>query len=185
MSFQHTALARAATSDDLVLLSQAAGTIGSPDPIVALRHMDCDPPAVVALADQVEHSAARLRDASGEYRAGVGEISGGWSGEAHDAFAASAAELGSRYADTLEKTEQTAKAGRDVAANLDSLATGTAADAMSIAASVGEQCRQVLSGEREPQAVEAVNEACREIVKRVQSSVASVGELAATLSAIG
>ncbi|EHR60204.1 WXG100 family type VII secretion target [Saccharomonospora cyanea] len=181
MGFRHPALGGATTSSELGLLAKAADTLGSPNPIQALRHVDCDPPAVAELAARLAESAEVLEDASADLGTALGEIGTGWSGAGHEAFAESAAAVQHRYKETTARTHDGAQGGAEVASTLDSLA-GTVADrALSVAGGAAEASRRVLAGESGDSA-EVVNEACRTIVLTVQDAVRSIGDLAGKLA---
>lgn len=181
MGFRHPALEGAATSSELGLLAKAADTLGSPNPIQALQHVDCDPPAVAGQAARLTESAEVLEDASAGLGTALGEISSGWSGGGYEAFAESAAAVQHQYKETTARTRDGAQAGTEVASTLDSLA-GTVADkALSVAGDAAEASRQVLAGESGKSA-EVVNEACRAIVLTVQDAVRSIGDLAGKLA---
>ena len=106
MGFQHPGLDRAANSGEVVLLAEAAAAIGAPDPVQALQHADCDPPAVVAQAESLAQSAKALAEASHAFDAGFTEISRGWEGESYDRFSDQASRTPRSYYDTATRTHE-------------------------------------------------------------------------------
>jgi uncharacterized protein YukE len=179
MSFMHPELQAAA--EQLQTLQAAGQQVGAPDPVLALRHMDCAPPAVAKLATAVGAGAPPLSDAAETFQEGVVTAEQGWEGPAAEAFARKAEAMNRFYGDTRVQVEHTTAAGRQIADGLDALARSTAAQAIAIAQDAEEASLLVLSGLRQPAIVETVNNACTDVVRVVQQHVAEIPSLGAGL----
>jgi uncharacterized protein YukE len=178
MSFQHPALAQAADSGEVRLLSQAANTLGAPDPLQAMQFVDCDPAGVTKQVAQLDRATQQLTDAAERFSSVIARIDAGWSGgDGHAAFTEAAADLTKGYAATAHRTQEGVDLGKEVASTLDSVATTVGHQATAIADGAIEASQRVLAGEQDA-AAEEVNKACRDILLVVQENLRIVGELA-------
>lgn len=176
MPFQHPALEDAV--DGLVKLSAAAGVIGSPDPIEALRHIDCDPETITRITQNVARAIRPYREASYEFTEGLEVATREWEGEAKGQFLAKAGAIHRAHLNAENATRDLSFAGAKIAPHLDSLAKATASQSVAIAAQAEPACDRVLSGDFDDEAIEAVNNACVAVVKTVQAAVAEIPQAA-------
>jgi hypothetical protein len=174
--FEHPALTSAASA--LATLRAAAGRIGAPDPVAALRHIDCSPSAIRTSASAVDTGALALTSASTEFRGGVdaAETAGGT-----ESFGTWADTVDGQYGAAARAAAATAALGARIADHLDSLARSVSAEVSSIAAGVDPSVAAVLTGDRSAEVVSAVSTACTAVVRAVQSRIASLSSLAAEL----
>jgi uncharacterized protein YukE len=177
-SFHHAGLAAAAPR--LQRLQQAGAAIGSPDPIAALRHIDCSPPDIDTLAKHVGDGANQIDTAHGDYSKGRTTALTGWTGRAADDFAQRTAKTDARYGTTHDDTESIHSGGLNVAAGLDGLANTAADQATQIAQQNDQACSVVLAGPAArgyPEAAVTVNQACLDVVNVVSAQIAKIPDL--------
>lgn len=182
MAFEHPGLAAAADSDEVLLLSVAAGKIGAPDPIQSLMEIDCDPPRIVEGAQHVDDGATLFEEnALSTYDTGVELALSNWRGEAAEAWEADARRVRLSYVRGIDRTETTAEIGRKIASELDSLATTAANQTRTIAAGAYESSEKVVSGTADPEDFEVVDAACAAVVETVQRLVGMIPDLGTPL----
>ena len=177
--FQHPAVNAAA--ERLVTLKAAGSVIGAPDPVAALQHMDCNPPAIRASAAGAGTGHGSLENAHGAFREGVERAETGWDGDAADAFCERADTIDRQYAASVDAAARIAEVGERIADHLDALASETASEAITVAREADPAAALVLSGDRSPEAVTAVNNACTAVVRSVMAHVAAIPEAGADL----
>lgn len=125
--FRHGALHRAALSDEMVRLSEAATRLGAgPDPIEELDTLDCMPTEVHVLADNVLGPAKVIHEVGDDFERTRARLLRKWHGAAADAFAASSLDLLGAYISSRRRTRQTGQAGKDIADGLDDVANSAA-----------------------------------------------------------
>ncbi|WP_409184394.1 hypothetical protein F9C11_08860 [Amycolatopsis sp. VS8301801F10] len=181
MPFLHPALDNAAAG--LASLSAAAAVVGAPDPVTALRQIDCSPQAIRESARTLSSGRDVLVMARLEFERGAHSAERKWGGEPAARFRSSADELDAHYRQAAEAAARTASVGLDLAELLDRLADQTAAQVMLIAEGVTPAAVALLAGDRA--AEPAVREACRTIAEAVERGVATIGEATTFLDAFG
>ncbi|MCR6481249.1 hypothetical protein M8542_00300 [Amycolatopsis sp. OK19-0408] len=174
--FEHPALTSAASS--LASLREAAGRIGAPDPVAALRHLDCSPAAIRASASAVDAGALGVTSAQAEFRGGVERAETGGSAETFGTWADT---VDGQYAAAARAAAATAALGARLAAELDELAVSASAEVCELAAAASPSTAAVLSGDRSAEVVSAVSTACASVVRVIQRRVSSLSALAAEL----
>jgi hypothetical protein len=174
--FEHPALTSAAVR--LVSLRAAAGRIGAPDPVAALRHLDCAPSAIRTSAAVVDAGSAVVTTASSEFRTGVDLAETGSSAET---FATWADTVDGQYAEAARAAAATAALGSRIADHLDALALSTSAEVSAIADAAEVAASAVLSDDRSAEVVSTVSGACASVVRTVREKVASLSALATEL----
>jgi hypothetical protein len=170
--FEHPALTAAAVR--LASLRAAAGRIGAPDPVAALRHLDCSPSSINASASAVDAGALLVTSASAEFRSGVERAVAGGSAETF-------ATVDSQYAAAVRAAAETAALGARIASELDALATSAASEVSTLADSASTSVAAVLAGDRSAEVVSTVSVTCTSVVRVVSAKVASLSSLAAEL----
>ncbi|MFE3172168.1 hypothetical protein ACFXPA_15235 [Amycolatopsis sp. NPDC059090] len=181
MPFLHPALDNAAAG--LASLGAAAAVIGAPDPIAALRQIDCSPQTIRESARTLSGGRDVLVMARLEFERGAHSAERKWGGEPAAQFRGSADELDAHYRQAAEAAARTASVGLDLADLLDRLADQTAARVMLIAEGVSPAAVALLAGDRS--AEPAVREACGTIAEAVARGVATIGEATTFLDAFG
>jgi hypothetical protein len=174
--FEHPALTSAASA--LATLRAAAGRIGAPDPVAALRHIDCSPSAIRTSASAVDTGALALTSASTEFRGGIDAAETAGSTESFGAWADT---VDGQYGAAARAAAATAALGARIADHLDSLARSVSAEVSSIAAGVDPSVAAVLTGDRSAEVVSAVSSACTAVVRIVSAKIASLSSLVAEL----
>ncbi|MFJ7211528.1 hypothetical protein [Amycolatopsis sp. NPDC098790] len=174
--FEHPALTAAASS--LASLRAAAGRIGAPDPVAALRHLDCSPPSISASASAVDSGALLVTSASAEFRAGVEHAETGGSAETFGIWADT---VDGQYAAAARAAAATAALGARIAAELDTVAVSTSTQVCELAAAASASVSAVLAGDRSAEVVSTVSSACTAVVRTVFAQIASLSLLAAEL----
>ena len=174
--FEHPALTSAASA--LAELRAAAGRIGAPDPVAALRHLDCSPPSINASASAVDAGASLVTSASTEFRTGVEQAETGGSAETFGIWADT---VDGQYGAAARAAASTAALGARIASELDTLAVSTAAQVRELAASASASVAAVLAGDRSAEVVSTVSSTCTAVVRTVFAQVASLSSLVAEL----
>ncbi|MEV4142912.1 hypothetical protein AB0J40_04545 [Amycolatopsis sp. NPDC049691] len=174
--FEHPALTSAAAS--LASLRAAAGRIGAPDPVAALRHLDCSPASISASATTVDAGALLVTSASAEFREGVEHAETGGSAETFGIWADT---VDGQYAAAAQAAAATAALGARIASELDTLAVSTAAQVCELASAAAASVTAVLAGDRSAEVVSTVSSTCTSVVRTVLAQVASLSSLAAEL----
>ncbi|MER5268868.1 hypothetical protein ABTZ99_42925 [Actinosynnema sp. NPDC002837] len=184
----HPALQKA--MDGCTRLAQAAGTVGSPDPIAAIRQIDYDPQAVQAYVDQLRAAAGDLDKAIAQQEDAIAEHEAGSEGSASDSARAEMAKELDALVDERKRLEELIKEVDRISARMDQLA-GTAADqVLAIAAHADPAVSMVLDGSwlddatgEGAQAEEIVHTAVADVIKVCQSVQDQVATLRAELNA--
>ncbi|RSM43403.1 hypothetical protein DMA12_19325 [Amycolatopsis balhimycina DSM 5908] len=174
--FEHPALTTAASR--LSALRAAAGRLGVPDPVAALRHLDCSPASIRTSASAVDTGALAVTSAQAEFRAGVDRAENGGSTETFGTWADT---VDGQYVAAARAAASTAAVGVRIAERLDELASSVSAEVSLIAASAGSSVAAVLAGDRSAEAVSEVSAACTAVIRAVSAKVATLSSLAAEL----
>lgn len=174
--FEHPALTSAAAA--LVTLRSAAGRIGAPDPVAALRHLDCAPASIRASAATVDAGALVVTAAQAEFRGGVERAETGGSAETFGTWADT---VDSQYTEAARTAAETAALGVRIAALLDEMAMSAATEVTELATAVEPSVAAVLTGDRSAEVVSAVSSACTAVIRTVQAKMAVLSSLAAEL----
>lgn len=174
--FEHPALTSAAVQ--LASLRAAAGRIGAPDPVAALRHLDCSPASISSSASAVDAGALLVTSASEEFRNGVEHAETGGSAET---FAIWADTVDGQYATAARAAAATAALGVRIAAQLDELAVSASAEVVAIASGVSQSVAAVLADDRSAEVVSTVSTACAAVVRTVSAKIALLSSLLAEL----
>ncbi|MEU7789397.1 hypothetical protein [Amycolatopsis sp. NPDC049159] len=174
--FEHPALTTAASA--LSSLRLAAGRIGVPDPVAALRHLDCAPAAIRTSASTVDEGSLVVTAAQEEFRAGVDRAETGGSAETFGTWADT---VDGQYGAAARAAAETAALGARIASRLDELAESAASEVSSIATAVSPSVHAVLTGDRSAEVVSDVSTACTAVLRTVSSKVASLSSLAEEL----
>lgn len=174
--FEHPALTSAATS--LASLRAAAGRIGAPDPVAALRHIDCSPSEIRTSASAVDTGSVVVTSAASEFRTGVdlAETAG-----STETFGLWADTVDSQYTAAARAAAETAALGLRIASELDALAVSASEEVCALATAASTSVTAVLSGDRSAEVVSTVSAACTSVVRTVSSKLASLSSLAAEL----
>ncbi|WP_290055348.1 hypothetical protein [Amycolatopsis solani] len=170
--FEHPALTTAASA--LSSLRLAAGRIGVPDPVAALRHLDCAPSAIRTSASTVDAGAQVVTSAQAEFRAGVDRAETGGSAETFGTWADT---VDGQYAAAAHAATATAALGARIASRLDELAESAATEVRAIASAVAPSVAAVLTGDRSAEVVSDVSTACTAVLRTVSAKVASLSSL--------
>ena len=174
--FEHPALTSAAAR--LAALRTAAGRIGAPDPVAALRHLDCSPSAISASASAVDAGASLMTSASAEFRNGVEQ---GETGGSAETFGIWADTVDGQYAAAARAAAATAELGVRIASELDALATSASAEVSALADTASAAVAAVLADDRSPEVVSTVSTTCTAVVRTVSAKIASLSALLAEL----
>ncbi|MFG1640142.1 hypothetical protein ACGFMK_07630 [Amycolatopsis sp. NPDC049252] len=174
--FEHPALTSAAAR--LSTLRAAAGRIGAPDPVAALRHLDCAPSEIRTSAAAVDSGSTVVTTAASEFRTGVDLAETGGSAETFGTWADT---VDGQYAEAARAAAATAALGERIADYLDALAVSTSAEVAAIAEAAEPAASAVLSDDRSAEVVSTVSGACASVVRTVQRKVSSLSSLAAEL----
>ncbi|MEV7042565.1 hypothetical protein [Amycolatopsis sp. NPDC051061] len=174
--FEHPALTSAAVR--LAALRAAAGRIGVPDPVAALRHLDCSPSSISSSASAVDAGALLVTSASAEFRNGVEHAETGGSAETFGIWADT---VDGQYAAAARAAASTAALGVRIAAHLDELALSASAEVCAIADSAATAVAAVLADDRSAEVVSTVSTACTAVVRTVSAKIASLSSLVAEL----
>ncbi|MEV6639947.1 hypothetical protein [Amycolatopsis sp. NPDC051371] len=174
--FEHPALTSAAVQ--LASLRTAAGRIGAPDPVAALRHLDCSPSSISASASAVDAGALLVTSASTEFRSGVDH---GESGGSAETFGIWADTVDGQYATAARAAAATASLGVRIAAQLDELAISASAEVCALASAAEDAVSAVLADDRSPEVVSTVSVTCAAVVRTVSAKIALLSSLLAEL----
>jgi hypothetical protein len=174
--FEHPALTSAAAA--LSSLRAAAGRIGAPDPVAALRHLDCSPASISSSASTVDAGALLVTSAQSEFRSGVERAETGGSAETFGTWADT---VDSQYTAAAHAAASTAALGARIASRLEALALEVSSEVSLIASSVEAPVAAVLADDRSAEVVSAVSTACAAVVRTVSAKTASLSSLAAEL----
>jgi hypothetical protein len=174
--FEHPALTSAAAR--LAALRTAAGRIGAPDPVAALRHLDCSPSAISASASAVDAGASLMTSASAQFRNGVEQ---GETGGSAETFGIWADTVDGQYAAAARAAAATAELGVRIASELDALATSASAEVSALADTASAAVAAVLADDRSPEVVSTVSTTCAAVVRTVSAKIASLSSLLAEL----
>lgn len=183
-AFAHPALAQVAASPQMLTLHQAATSIGAADPLIALRYIDCSPDGITALAQQVQAGTQSIGSAHTKFSHARSTADSAWTGPAATAFDQQAAGLDRYYGAVYAVSESTADAGGNIAQNLSDLASSVANKSASIAGQVYPASYVVAQGDRTPNNVQLVNDACRSITVLVQNADSEIPTIAAGLNGL-
>jgi len=174
--FEHPALTEAAA--ELSSLRSAAGRLGVPDPVAALRHLDCAPAAIRTSATTVSTGSLVVTSAQEEFRAGVDRAETGGSAETFGTWADT---VDGQYGAAARAAATTAALGARIASRLDELAESAASEVCSIASAASASVAAVLTGDRSADVVSDVSTACTAVLRTVSAKVASLSSLAEEL----
>ncbi|WIY04853.1 hypothetical protein QRX60_13755 [Amycolatopsis mongoliensis] len=174
--FEHPALTAAAGR--LAPLRAAAGRIGAPDPVAALRHLDCSPSSISSSASAVDAGALLVKSASAEFRNGVEHAETGGSAETFGIWADT---VDGQYAAAARAAATTAAVGVRIAAQLDELAVSASTEVCALADSASAAVAAVLADDRSAEVVSTVSTACAAVVRTVSAKIASLSSLVAEL----
>lgn len=174
MPFLHPDLDAAAAA--LSPLRAAAARVGAPDPVAALRQIDCSPQAIRDSARTLSTGRDVLVTARLEFERGAHRAERRWGGEPAAHFRARADELDVHYRQAAEVAARTAAVGLDLADLLDRLARQTAAQVVRTAQSAAPATDGILAGEHTAEAAYVVRTACTAITEAVSRGVATITE---------
>ncbi len=174
--FEHPALTAAAAR--LTALRAAAGRLGVPDPVAALRHLDCAPASIRTSASAVDTGALAVTSAQAEFRAGVDHAENGGSAETFGTWADT---VDGQYAAAARAAAETAALGVRIADRLDELAVAAAAEVCALAAGAQDAAAAILTGDRSAEVVSEVSTACTAVVRAISAKIASLSSLAEEL----
>ncbi|MET8850061.1 hypothetical protein [Amycolatopsis sp. NPDC004625] len=177
--FEHPALSSAAAQ--LSALRAAAGRLGVPDPVAALRQLDCAPASIRASASAVDTGALGMTAAQEEFRAGVDRAETGGSSETFGTWADT---VDGQYAAAARAAASTAALGARIADELDALAESAATEVGELATSAAAAVDAVLAGDRSAEVVSEVSAACTAVLRTVSAKVAALTGLAAELEPV-
>lgn len=174
--FEHPALTSAAVQ--LASLRTAAGRIGAPDPVAALRHLDCSPSSISSSASAVDAGASLVTSASAEFRNGVEHAETGGSAETFGIWADT---VDGQYDAAARAAAATAALGVRIALELDALAVSASAEVRALADSASTAVAAVLADDRSAEVVSTVRTACVAVVRTVSAKTALLSSLMAEL----
>jgi hypothetical protein len=174
--FEHPALTSAAA--ELSALRAAAGRLGVPDPVAALRQLDCAPAAISTSASAIDTGALGVTAAQAEFRAGVDRAETGGSSETFGTWADT---VDGQYGAAARAAAATAALGVRIATALDELAVSAAAEVRELALAASASVDAVLAGDRSAEVVSEVSAACTAVLRTVSAKVAALTGLAAEL----
>ncbi|MEV6830915.1 hypothetical protein [Amycolatopsis sp. NPDC051102] len=174
--FEHPALTSAAA--ELSALRAAAGRLGVPDPVAALRQLDCAPAAISTSASAIDTGALGVTAAQAEFRAGVDRAETGGSSETFGTWADT---VDGQYGAAARAAAATAALGVRIATALDELAVSAAAEVRALASAASASVDAVLAGDRSAEVVSEVSAACTAVLRTVSAKVAALTGLAAEL----
>ncbi|MFI5607271.1 hypothetical protein [Amycolatopsis sp. NPDC051903] len=183
MPFLHPALEKAAAT--LGPLRTAGERLGAPDPVAALRQIDCSPPAIRESARTLSSGRDVLVTARLAFESGAHRAERRWGGEPAALFRARADELDVHYRQAAEAAARTAAVGLDLADLLDRLASETATEVTRIAGTAVAAAVAVEAGDRSTDVVEPVLAACAAVVRAVEAGVTTIAETISFLEPFG
>lgn len=177
-----------AAMDGCARLAEAAGIVGSPDPVDAIRQIDYDPQAVDAYVQQVRTAAADLDKAIDEQQKAIAEHESSTEGSASDsAHAAMTKEL-SELRDERARLEALIQELQKIATRMDELARSASDRILGIARQADPAVGVVLDGswQDDPDgaaAEDAVHRAVAEIINVCLATQDQVAALRSELNA--
>ncbi|ONI81927.1 hypothetical protein ALI22I_37715 [Saccharothrix sp. ALI-22-I] len=184
----HPALQAAA--DGCARLAQAASTVGSPDPIAAIKQIDYDPQAVDGYVQQLRAAATDLDKAIEEHEKALAEHEASGDGSASDSANAALTEELAALRDERKQLETLVTEVEQVAKRMDELARAASDQILKIAAQADPAVSMVLDGSwlddvtgEGAQAEETVHRAVADIIKVCQATQDQVSELRSELNA--
>ncbi|HWD02250.1 MAG TPA: hypothetical protein VG674_07340 [Amycolatopsis sp.] len=183
MPFLHPALDNAAAACEP--LRKAGARLDAPDPVAALRQIDCSPSAIRESARTLSSGRDVLVTARLAFESGAHRAERRWGGEPAAHFRARADELDVHYRQAAEAAARTAAVGLDLADLLDRLATETAAEVIRIASPAAAAAVAVLEGDRATAVVDPVLSACAAIVRAVEAGIGMIEETTSFLEPFG
>ncbi|MEU4763785.1 hypothetical protein AB0H12_11055 [Actinosynnema sp. NPDC023794] len=184
----HPALQKA--MDGCTRLAQAAATVGSPDPIGAIRQIDYDPQAVQGYVDRLRTAAADLDKAIEQQEAAIAEHEASSEGSASDSARAEMDKELAELVDERKRLEELVKEVDRISARMDQLAVTAADQVLAIAAHADPAVSMVLDGSwlddvtgEGAEAEETVHTAVADVIKVCRSVQDQVATLRAELNA--
>jgi len=174
--FEHPALSSAAA--ELAQLRAAAGRLGVPDPVAALRHLDCAPASIRTSASALDTGALAVTSAQAEFRAGVERAENGGGTETFGTWADT---VDGQYAAAARAAAETAALGVRIADRLDELAAEASEEVCALASTASAAVSAVLAGDRSAEVVSEVSATCTAVIRTVQKKLAALTVLAAEL----
>ncbi|MEU4445088.1 hypothetical protein AB0K14_02330 [Actinosynnema sp. NPDC050801] len=184
----HPALQQAA--DGCARLAQAARTVGSPDPVAAIRQVDYDPQAVEAYAQQLGAVAADLDKAIAEHEQAIAEHEASSEGSASDSAHVAMSEELAKLRDERKLVQVLVDEVHRIATRMDELARSASEEILAIAARADPAVAVVLDGSwlddatgEGARAEETVHLAIAEIIKVCQKTQDQVAVLQSELNA--
>ncbi|MDT8910775.1 hypothetical protein [Amycolatopsis sp. PS_44_ISF1] len=183
MPFLHPALERAAAA--LEPLRGAGARLGAPNPVAALRQIDCSPQAIRESARKLSSGRDVLVTARLQFERGAHRAERRWGGEPAALFRGRADELDAHYRQAAEAAARTAAVGLDLADLLDRLAVQTAEQVTAIGATARAAAEAVLAGDRSTDVVYPVTAACASIARAVATGVSTIVETIPVLEPFG
>ncbi|WP_158848035.1 hypothetical protein [Saccharothrix deserti] len=183
----HPALQKA--MDGCVRLAQAAGQVGSPDPIAAIRQIDYDPQAIEAYVQQLGTAAADLDKAIEEQEKAQAEHEASTEGSASDSASAAMSEELAELRDERKQLDTLINEVARIAQKMDELARVASDEILTIAGQADPAVSMVLDGSwledavDGPVAEETVHLAVADIIKVCQATQDEVAALRSELNA--
>lgn len=184
----HPALQKA--MDGCTRLAQAAGTVGSPDPIDAIRQIDYDPQAVQGYVDRLRTAAADLDKAIEQQQAAIAEHEASSEGSASESARAEMDKELDELVGERKRLEDLIKEVDRISVRMDELARTAADQVLAIAAHADPAVSMVLDGSwlddatgEGAEAEETVHTAVADVIKVCRSVQDQVAALRAELNA--
>lgn len=184
----HPALQKA--MDGCLRLAQAAGTVGSPDPIQAIHQIDYDPHAIEAYTQRLNDAATDLDKAIDEQKKAIAEHQDAAEGSASDSALAAMEEELAALSDERKQLDVVIGEVKKIATKMDELAVTASEQILSIAGKADPAVSMVLDGSwlddvtgEGAKAEETVHLAVAEIIKLCQATQSEVGALRSELNA--
>jgi hypothetical protein len=181
MALRHAGLLAAVESDVVTRLRTAAAIINAPDPLDALKILDCDVDGIKHLTDNMANARSPIKQASYDLAKGLELATRNWEGDAMEAFLVEAGEVQADHLQAQQNVEKTANAGSGIAPALDRIAQSAADSTITTAQLVEGECILLLAGDMSPENIEKVNEACVAIVDGVARLASSISGIAPAL----
>ncbi|KOX32503.1 hypothetical protein ADK67_07400 [Saccharothrix sp. NRRL B-16348] len=184
----HPALQKA--MDGCARLAQAAATVGSPDPIAAIRQIDYDPEAIQAYVDRLRQAASDLDKAIEQQENAIAEHEAGAEGSASDSARAEMNEELAQLRDERKRLEDLIGEVERISTRMDGIANTTADQVLAIAAHADPAVAMVLDGSwlddvtgDGAAAEETVHVAVADVIKACQAAQEQVAALRSELNA--
>ncbi|NUT50468.1 MAG: hypothetical protein HOV94_24645, partial [Saccharothrix sp.] len=176
--------------DGCVRLAEAARTVGSPDPIQAIRQIDYDPQAVEDYGRQLGDAAKDLDKAIEEHEKAIAEHEAGGEGSASESAQAAMSEELAELRDERKRLQALIDQVDRIAKRMDELARSAGEQVLVIAGRADPAVAMVLDGSwlddvtgEGAQAEETVHLAVAEIIKVCQATQDQVAVLRSELNA--